>query len=129
MSRKSHDIHHGLMRYELFKKSEFAMQKYRFRFFLDPGSGTCLWSADDHTKAEYDYPVDHRRLHLPENTFRALQHLIAWFDTSVDWEYPPNPGPWTPEEADRFSAYKASILALVRTQLGTDYEIVDESQY
>ncbi|MCL8311356.1 hypothetical protein M9Y90_11845 [Leptospira interrogans] len=104
------------------------MAKYKLRFFFDPGSGACLWGADDATKAKYDYPVDNRQLNLRDNTYRALEHLIAWYDTSINWDYPPDPTPWTSEEEMRFTGYKTSILEILRKELGGDFEVLDESQ-
>lgn len=100
---------------------------YRFRFFFDPGSGTCLWSDSEEARRRYDYAVDLKSLPLSENTYRALLHLVLWFDSSLDWDDPSGPGPWTEEEKARFRAATVQILADVRRELGNGYSIADES--
>ena len=61
---------------------------YKLRFFFDAGSGTCLWSADETTREKYGYPIKPEALPVKENTWRKLYFVCAWYDTSVDWDYP-----------------------------------------
>lgn len=103
------------------------MSKYRLRYFFDPGAGVCLWAANDAARERFDYPVDARDLPLPENTWWKVWYVCAWFDTSIDWDYPPNPSPWNREERERFNAEAQKLLTLVREQLGPEFEVVDES--
>ncbi len=103
------------------------MSQYRFRYFFDAGSGTCLWSANEAAKQRFGYPVESNSLPLPENIGRRLVYLTAWYDTSIDWNYPPDPSPWDESELARFNSEAQRMLALVREQLGSDFEIVDES--
>ena len=67
------------------------MSRYVFRYFFDPGSGICLWSDNDEAREKFDYPVELSDLGLSENLLRQAIHLIAWYDTSLDWSYPPTP--------------------------------------
>jgi hypothetical protein len=103
------------------------MSKYRLRYFFDPGAGVCLWAANDAALERFDCPVDARDLPLPENTWRKVWYVCAWFDTGIDWDYPPNPSPWKREERERFNAEAQKLLTLVREQLGPAFEVVDES--
>lgn len=103
------------------------MSVYRLRFFFDPGSGICLWAANDATRDKWDYPVDAELLPLPENTWRFARHLCCWYDTSIDWTYPPDPSPWEDSERDRFNVAAQRFLEVLRNQLGPDFEVVDES--
>ncbi len=104
------------------------MAKYRLRYFFDPGAGICLWAANDAARERFGYPVDVQDLSLPENVWRRACYLTAWFDTSIDWNYPPDPSPWTIEERKRFNVAAQEMLALLRSHLGPEYEIVDESE-
>lgn len=104
-----------------------AMALYRLRYFFDAGSGICLWSANDAAREKYGYPVAATDLPLSENTWRRLRYLIAWYDTCFDWNYPPDPSPWTEDERIRFCAEAQTMLQRLRQELGADYEIVDES--
>jgi hypothetical protein len=47
-----------------------------------------------------------------------------WFDTSLNWGYPPDPGPWRQEECDRFNAASLNAFDRLRTELGPDWDIV-----
>ncbi len=100
---------------------------YRLRLFFDPGSGTCLWSANDAARERFGYPVEIDNLPLPENTRRRLLYLCYWYDTSIGWDYPPASSPWDAEEKARFDRKAQRLLARVRSELGPSYEVVDES--
>lgn len=98
----------------------------RYRF--SPMFGICLWSSNAEAVAKFDYGVDSSTLPVPENTWRRMLYLSAWWDTSIDWNYPPDPSPWDDEERRRFNVEAQKMLALLREQLGADFEIVDESK-
>ncbi len=86
---------------------------YEIRLAFDVGSGICLWAKNEAAREKYGYPINHRDLPLSENTARLLQHLIAWFDTSLNWEAPSDTDNyWTDEEFKRFkhTAQKAYQL-------------------
>jgi hypothetical protein len=97
---------------------------YELRYFFDPGSGICLWSANQEARERFGYPVDHWTLDLSENTRRWLSYLIAWFDTSIDWSSPSDSDDrWSPEEVARFREASEHCLALLREELGPHFEI------
>jgi hypothetical protein len=76
---------------------------YEIRLAFDAGSGTCLWAKNEAAREKYGYPINHWELPLSENTKRYLQHLVAWFDTSLNWEAPSDSDNyWTDEELNRF---------------------------
>jgi hypothetical protein len=100
--------------------------KYRFRHFFSPGSGVCLWPAASSTELAYGLPTDHWKLPITENLKYKLQHIISWYDTSIDWFYPPDPSPWSPEEREQFVRKSGEVLALLKSELGEKYEILDE---
>jgi hypothetical protein len=104
------------------------MAKYLLRYFFDPGADICLWSSNDDALREFGYPVDARKLPLPENTWRRITHLAAWYDTSIDWNYPSDPSPWDESERQRFNSESQKLLAVLREQLGSDFEVEDESR-
>jgi hypothetical protein len=103
------------------------MATYRLRFFFDPGGGICLWAGNDAARERFGYPIDARSLSLPENTWRRVYYLCSWYDTTIDWNYPPDPSPWDTAERDRFRQEAQNLLTQLRVQLGAEFEIVDES--
>lgn len=62
----------------------------RLRFFLDAGSGVCLWAQDDAAKARFGYAVDLDDLKLPRDLAADLMHLMADYDATIDWNDPGN---------------------------------------
>lgn len=95
------------------------------RFFFDAGSGTLLWAAPE-DQAEWGYPVDLDRLPVGPELRAALVELVDRYDTSLNWDYPPDPGPWSDAENERFNADVRRVLARLRAELGTAWKIVDE---
>lgn len=88
----------------------------RLRFFFDPGSSVCFWTADHEAHQLFgDYPVETAKLSLPEALAARGDALIARFDGSVDWEDPAGASPWTREDHLRFAiearAYLADVAA------------------
>lgn len=95
------------------------------RFFFDAGSGTLLWAAPE-DQAEWDYPIDLNRLPVGPELRAELVALADRYDTSLNWDYPPDPGPWSAEEDRLFNAEVRRVLARLRAELGPEWEIHDE---
>ena len=51
---------------------------------------------------------------------------IERYDTSIDWDYPPGPTPWTEAECDDFNKSAHDMIAQLTAELSVDYEIVNE---
>jgi hypothetical protein len=101
---------------------------YLLRYFFDPGSGTCLWSANDAAQERYDYPVWIDRLPVPQETRDRVMAIVDWYDRGLDWNDPAGPSPWDRAEEMRFAAAAQELLAVLRRELGEDYLIRDESR-
>jgi len=100
---------------------------YKLRFFFDAGSGICFWTANDSAKDKFeDYPVENNKLPIPENLWRRLNYLCSWYDTCIDWDYPPDPSPWSENEALRFNLEVEETLLQVITKLGSEFQILNE---
>jgi hypothetical protein len=67
---------------------------YSARFFFDAGSGTVLWAASPETRDRYGYAIDLDQLPVSQALRDELAGLIAAYDASLNWAYPPDPGPW-----------------------------------
>lgn len=102
------------------------MARYALRYFFDPGSGICLWAGCDAARARFGYPVQARQLPLTRETRERVAALVDWYDRSVDWEYPAGPSLWDEAEHARFAAAASRLLAVLRAELGADFEIRDE---
>jgi hypothetical protein len=100
----------------------------RLRFFFDAGSGTCLWAKGDAARERFGYAVALDDLPVSQNVRRALIHLCAWYDTSLDWDDPAGASPWSAEERGRFDTRATSVLAQLREALGPAFDVIDESR-
>lgn len=96
---------------------------YVVRLMFEWGSGA-LWAGNDAARARFAGDPCEDLLPLSDETRATLERLSVWHDTSLNWEYPPDPGPWSDEEAVRFEEEAARALATVRAELGPDYEVV-----
>ena len=101
------------------------MSLYRLRYFFDYHSG-CLWSANEAAYSRFGYPVLLSELPLSEETSRNADRIGEWFDRSLNWDYPADPGPWRQEECDRFNRASAELLAAIRQELASEFDIADE---
>jgi hypothetical protein len=104
------------------------MSVYVLRFFFDPGSGICLWAANDAARDKWDYPIEAQLLPIQEGTWRFADQLCSWYDTSVNWAYPPDPSPWSASEWAAFNTAAQGFLESLRNELGPDFEVIDESR-
>jgi hypothetical protein len=101
------------------------MGTYKLRYFFDPGSGICLWSENDLDRDRFGYPVELDSLELTSSVKRQAETLIAWFDTSLDWNDPSASSPWSDVERERFQNEAARLLRSLQETLGAAYEIRD----
>ena len=101
---------------------------YVFRYFFDPGSGTCLWSANKAAEERYDYPVWIDLLPISAEMQERVMAVVDWYDTGLDWDDPAGPSPWDEAEQARFNVAAQELLAVLRRELGEDYVIRDESR-
>jgi hypothetical protein len=102
---------------------------YELRFFFDAGSGTCLWAANDAARQRFGYPVNLWEMPISESSKKWLQHLVCWFDTSLDWEAPGDAQDrWTEDELQRFRQAVQQGLSMLREELPpSQFEVRDET--
>ncbi|MFF9034372.1 hypothetical protein ACF090_02755 [Streptomyces sp. NPDC014892] len=96
------------------------------RFFFDPGSGVVLWAATPEDKEEWGYAIELDRLPISRDLHDSLRGLIERFDTSLNWNYPPHPGPWREAECHEFNEAVRQALGRLRAELGPAWQIYDE---
>ncbi len=100
-------------------------QKYRIRFFFDYG-GSCFWSGNDRARSACDYPISPEILPLSPETSSRTYELMEWFQSSLNWDYPPDPGPWRQEECDKFNDATRKLFHVVQAELGEQFELSNE---
>lgn len=99
--------------------------EYIIRFFFE-WMGTCFWGDNDAAQERFDYYIEPEELPLSESTIKRANELMQWQDKALNWEYPPDPGPWRQEECDRFHQAARELLSTVRQELGARFEVLDE---
>ncbi|WP_432036022.1 hypothetical protein [Streptomyces cucumeris] len=76
------------------------------RFFFEAGvPDTPLWPLD--MDSPYGCPTDLDRLPITEGTRIELERLCWWYQSSLDWDHPPDPSPWSDEEWQAFGGTRA----------------------
>jgi hypothetical protein len=99
--------------------------KYVIRLMFEWGGG-CLWCGNDAALKTFGVGPIEDRLPLSDSLRQRLVEMTAWHNGSLNWDYPPDPGPWTVEEYDRFEKAAGEVLAAVRAELGAEFEVVYE---
>jgi hypothetical protein len=70
-------------------------------------------------------PADPARLPLSPATAARIHAMCTWYQEALNWDYPPDPGPWRHEECDRFNREAAILLEAVRGELGDGFKVID----
>lgn len=99
----------------------------RLRFFFDVGSGTCLWAANDRAQSQFGYAVDLSALPLAHDVIVRGEALVARFNTSIDWHDPGGPSILSIAEVDRFNEDSNEFLCVLRSALGSDFDVLNEA--
>lgn len=105
-----------------------AKPHYVIRLFFDTGSGTCFWPGNDDTQERFGMYILPENLPLSDKTIKRADEIVDWQTTSLNWDYPPDPGPWRQDECDRFNQAVKELLEVVRKELGDQFEIINRFQ-
>jgi hypothetical protein len=70
--------------------------------------------------------VDLARLPVSPALRDELEGLVDIYDTSLNWDYPPDPGPWDEQTCREFNAAVRIAMAKLREELGPRWRILDE---
>ena len=103
------------------------MPRYRARYFFDWGSGVCLWSDNDTTRAKFGYPIESSALDVSDELRAKLDAVIALQLGQLDEADPGGPSPWSDSELRSFRRESRELLDQLRRELGDEWIIIDES--
>ena len=95
---------------------------YKLKLMFEWGGG-CLWGANDETSRRFGVGPLEDALPISEATRRRLEELTVWHDESLNWDYPPDPGPWSLDEYERFDLAARRILEKIRSDLGAEFDV------
>ena len=102
--------------------------KHRLRFWIEWGGSACLWADNEAAREAFGEGVssiDLHRLPLSAVIISRIEQHCAWYQTALNWDYPPDPGPWRREEGDRFNAATLDLLPALTIDLGADFEVIN----
>ncbi|MFT8889618.1 MAG: hypothetical protein ABF904_12480 [Ethanoligenens sp.] len=88
--------------------------------------GTCLWSVNGPAKIKYNYPIKNEDPPISKALVDELYNLESEYHGYLDWNYPPNPSPWTSEKKDDFKNRANRVYCKLISKLGNDFEIINE---
>lgn len=96
--------------------------KFSLKLMFEWGGG-CIWCGNALAIERFDVGPIEDKLPLSDLVKKRLDELTTWHDQSLNWEYPPDPGPWSHHEKDRFEKAALEILDSIRAELGDSFEI------
>jgi len=94
------------------------------KFFWEWQAASPFWAVDDAAYRRFGVgEIDAADLDLPADLVAELAAAASWHDTSLNWSYPPDPGPWRQEECDRFNSTSRALFERCQTLLAGNYII------
>jgi hypothetical protein len=101
------------------------LTKYIIKYWFEYG-GFCLWAVNDNAENKYGYAINNNKLPISKSLIDELYALEEEYQSSLNWEYPPDPSPWTLEQKQDFT-YRANAAYLkLLSELGNDFEVINE---
>ena len=99
---------------------------YKIRFWFEWGLDyACLCWDDQTTRDHFGVgPINFDKLGLSKDLQNVLRALGNEFQDSLDWDYPPDPSPWTQEHKDDFLRRSEKVYQRLVSELGEDYEVI-----
>ncbi|MET9605315.1 hypothetical protein ABZZ17_09620 [Streptomyces sp. NPDC006512] len=98
------------------------------RFFFEYGVDTPLWPGPSGTPdldSPYGYPCAPEELPITTATSHELTRLADLYQSSLDWDHPAGPSPWTGEQEKSFQCEADAALAALRRELGDGWTVED----
>jgi hypothetical protein len=93
------------------------------RYFFEYGVDTVLWP--DSVDSPLGYPCDTPRLPITDATGAEIYRLARHYQSSLDWDDPAGPTPWTREQCDVFNVEARQLLNRLRAELPADWAVED----
>jgi len=102
--------------------------KYLLKYWIEWGcsDGGCVWAANEKAKAFFDTEdsyLSNSELPISLELQDELTALTIEYQSSLDWDYPPDPSPWTKEQAVSFKQRADAAYLRLLTELGDEFEV------
>lgn len=100
-------------------------ERFRIRLMFEWGGGA-LWCGNDAALARFSVGSIEEKLLLSPTTLERLGEMTRWHDTALNWDYPPDPGPWTVADYKKFDDAAEALLGAIQQELGAGFEVIYE---
>ncbi|MBN9391023.1 MAG: hypothetical protein J0I20_23545 [Chloroflexi bacterium] len=98
---------------------------YAFRFFFDWGSPSeCLWPDNQAARARFGFAPSIEIFPVSPALKAEVIRVGEWYQTALNWDYPPDPGPWRQAECDRFNRGVRQLFDALGKELGPNFKLV-----
>ncbi|MFI5831893.1 hypothetical protein ACIA6C_32345 [Streptomyces sp. NPDC051578] len=101
---------------------------YHLRFFFENGVDTPLWPGPSGTPdldSPYGYPCAPEKLPITAVISDELTRLADLYQSSLDWDHPAGPSPWTRDQQESFQHEADTALEALRRELGDGWTVED----
>jgi len=95
---------------------------YRLKLMFEWGGG-CLWCDDGPTRDARGVGSVEDGLPLSVDLRERLDDLSRRHDTALNWDYPPDPGPWSAGDYAAFDTAAVEMLEHLGRELGPEFSI------
>ena len=101
--------------------------RYHLRFRFDWGCSSCLWAggAGRSYNGITSGTIEPEALPLTDATRAEIAALAAHYQGALNWDYPPDPSPWSAAEWGAFERAADRLLLRIQRELGDQFVIDD----
>jgi hypothetical protein len=99
-----------------------VLTDYKLKYWFEHG-GICVWGVNEAAKEKYGYAIKTASLPISDSLIETLNKLEEEFHSYLDWEYPPNPSPWTEEHKLDFISRATKAYEKLCFELGEAYAV------
>lgn len=101
------------------------MAMYTIRYYFEYMADTCLWGGDAVTREKFGINIDPQELPLTDTTEGAIRAMATRWQTSLNWENPAEPSPWSQADFDAFFVEAEDLYTQIRAELNDQFELVN----
>lgn len=100
----------------------------RIQLLFDPSS-PFFQPINELGRLRHGYWIAPEKLSMSSGVREALGALLSRYNESLNFDYPPTPGPWGCNEWTAFGVEVDRVLNMVQAEIEPDFEIVNGSGY
>ncbi|WP_461175464.1 hypothetical protein [Uliginosibacterium flavum] len=101
------------------------MEPVTLSFWWEWKCGSPFWPANEAALNRFGYgSIAPEELGLPIDLAAKLVDTSDWHDKALNWEYPPDPGPWRQVECDQFNEQSKDLFNQCCAAFGASITLV-----